>query len=186
MKYIEVEQKFVLHDAEALRATLTDRGAKPGTRTRQVDTYYNAPHRDFLAPPAVSEWLRIRREDNGAASLNFKVWHPTEAATKTHADEYETDVTDPEAVRLILTTLGFTEITTVDKTREEWHLAEGTVIAIDTITNLGTFAEFEFKGDATGPDDASQQLTTLINNLNAPLGERINKGYPHMTLGREH
>jgi adenylate cyclase class 2 len=188
MDYIEVEQKYALRNPDALRATLTGRGAKPGTSTRQIDTYYNAPHRDFLAPQAVSEWLRIRREDNGAASLNFKVWHPVEALTKTHADEYETGVTDPEAVHRMLASLGFTEMITVDKTREDWHLDGDTptVIAIDTIDQLGTFVEFEFKGEATDTDDAIRQLTNLIDGLNADLGDRINKGYPHMKLRREH
>ncbi|GGL01824.1 class IV adenylate cyclase [Mangrovihabitans endophyticus] len=187
MKYIEIEQKFAVPDAEALRTALAARHAKPGTATRQVDTYYNAPHRDFLAPAAISEWLRIRRQDGGDASLNFKRWHPIDADVKTHADEYETPVTDPEAVRLTLEALDFTVIAEVDKTREEWHLDGDvpTVVAIDTIDGLGTFAEFEFKGEAESPGDAIDQLTSLIESLKVPLGDRINLGYPHLILGRE-
>ncbi|MEU7905917.1 class IV adenylate cyclase [Actinoplanes sp. NPDC049118] len=188
MKYIEVEKKYVLDDADALRATLADRGAKPGNHTRQIDTYYNAPHRDFLEPEAVSEWLRIRVEDNGDSSFNFKVWHPVDALVKTHADEYETGVTDPEAVRRLLTALNFKEMIKVDKEREEWHLS-GEVpvaVAIDTIENLGTFVEFEFKGEAADAAEAAQLLTSFIDNLEAPLGDQVKKGYPHMMLGREH
>jgi len=187
MEYIEVEQKFVLPDAAALREALEQRGAKPGATDRQVDTYYNAPHRDFLAPGTVSEWLRIRRQDTGAPSINFKRWHPIDAAVKTHADEYETAVTDPEAIRLLLAALDFTEIAVVDKTREEWHLTgqTPTIVAIDTIAGLGTFVEFEFTGDAADAADASAQLTMLIGSLGVVLGDRVNRGYPHMILGRE-
>ncbi|WP_077005875.1 CYTH domain-containing protein [Saccharothrix sp. ALI-22-I] len=50
MQYIEVEKKYALPDADALKAKLADLGAKPGEPTRQVDAYYNHPSRDFLAP----------------------------------------------------------------------------------------------------------------------------------------
>jgi adenylate cyclase, class 2 len=187
VQYIEVEQKFALPDPAPLREVLEQRGAKPGAIDRQVDTYYNAPHRDFLAPDTVSEWLRIRRQDTGTPSVNFKRWHPLDAAVKTHADEYETAVTDPEAIRLLLAALDFTQIAVVDKTREEWHLTgpTPTVVAIDTIAGLGTFVEFEFAGDAADAADASARLTTLIASLGIALGDRINQGYPHMILGRE-
>ncbi|MDT5034224.1 MAG: adenylate cyclase, class 2 [Actinoplanes sp.] len=187
MKYIEIEQKFAVSDPDALRAALIAWHAKAGPAMRQVDTYYNAPHRDFLAPRAISEWLRIRRQDDGDASLNFKKWHPIDADVKTHADEYETPIADPEAVRLTLAALDFTEIAVVDKAREEWHINGDTpaVVAIDAIDGLGTFAEFEFKGEAADVDDAIARLTELITSLGVPLGERINLGYPHMILNRE-
>ncbi|MBB4913561.1 class IV adenylate cyclase [Streptosporangium saharense] len=185
MKYIEVEQKYVLTDPEALKAKLKGLDAVPGTATRQIDSYFNAPHRDFLEPQVISEWLRIRESDRGA-SVNFKLWHPVDAVTKTHADEYETGVEDPEAVRLILTALGFTPLVTVDKTREEWTVPGTVAVAFDTLADAGTFVEFEFKGEADGIDDAIEQLDGFIAGLDVPLGERVARGYPHMLLDRDH
>lgn len=190
MKYTEVERKFALPDADLLRKKLVERDAKlkAGSPTRQVDTYYNAPHRDFLALESISEWLRVRVEGHGA-SLNFKLWHPIDGVIKTHADEYETTVSDPEAVRRILTALDFTEMVTVDKNREEYvFMNDGApvIVAIDTIEGMGAFVEFEFTGDASGPEDAAAQLDTFIADLDVELGEQINRGYPHMMLGREH
>jgi adenylate cyclase class 2 len=182
VKYIEVERKFRLLSApEDLKATLTDRGAKAGEPSRQVDTYYNAPHRDFRGGDVISEWLRIR-EEPGAASLNFKRWHPLDEAIKTHCDEYETIVTDAEAVRRTLAALDFTVMTTVDKIREEWHL-DGIAVAFDTVADLGTFVEFEFRGEADTVEEATTRITEFIGGLGIQLGERINAGYPHMTLG---
>ncbi len=54
MQYIEVERKFALPDSAGLKAKLDELGAKPGELTRQVDAYYNAPHKDFLAPQAIA------------------------------------------------------------------------------------------------------------------------------------
>jgi adenylate cyclase class 2 len=186
VKYIEVEQKFAVIDVDLLRKKLAELGATPTPATRQVDAYYNAPHRDFLEPEAVSEWLRVRREDRGA-SLNYKRWLPEDAPVKTHCDEYETPVNDAEAVARTLTALDFTPMITVDKRREEWEV-DGDVpviVAIDTIDGLGTFVEFEFKGDAATTDEAIEQLDRFVAALDVPLGERIHRGYPHMLLGRD-
>ncbi|MFJ4771523.1 CYTH domain-containing protein [Streptomyces uncialis] len=77
MKYIEVEQKYRLTSpAQSVKDTLTRLEAKPGTPSRQIDNYYNAPHRDFLTTEVISEWLRVRVEDD-TASLNFKRWGPS-------------------------------------------------------------------------------------------------------------
>ncbi|WUI02817.1 class IV adenylate cyclase [Spirillospora sp. NBC_00431] len=185
MKYIEIEQKYQVDDPDALRAVLTDLGGKPGPVVRQVDTYYNAPHRDFLDTPVITEWLRIRHSDDGA-SLNLKEWHLGEDGKATHCDEYETGVTDAEAVRRTLRALDYAEMITVDKTREEWTLPNGRiVIAFDTLAGLGTFMEFEFKADADSVPAAIDELTAFISHLGVPLGDRIHRGYPHMLLGRE-
>ncbi|MFI0411842.1 class IV adenylate cyclase [Actinomadura sp. 3N508] len=185
MKYIEIEQKYPITNPDALRAVLTDRGGKPRPVVRQVDTYYNAPHRDFLDAPVITEWLRIRQCDDGA-SLNFKKWHLGEDGKATHCDEYETAVTDAEALRRTLRHLDYTEMVTVDKAREEWDLPDGRiVIAFDTLAGHGAFVEFEFKADADTVPAAIDELTAFISELGVPLGDRIHRGYPHMLLGRE-
>lgn len=186
MQYIEVEKKYALPNPNVLKAKLDELGAKPGEPTRQVDAYYNAPHRDFLAPQAISEWLRVRTEERGS-SVNYKRWHPIDAVTKTHADEYETAVDDVEAIRRLLQALDFTPLVTVDKVREEWTFPNIDVeIAIDHVIDAGDFVEFEFKGDAKGVEDATQQLEDFIASLSVELDEMINRGYPHILLGREH
>ncbi|HEU5475181.1 MAG TPA: class IV adenylate cyclase [Actinophytocola sp.] len=184
MQYVEVEKKFALPNPEALKAKLDALGAKPSEPTRQIDQYYNAPHRDFLAPQAISEWLRIRTESRGA-SINYKRWHPIKALVKTHADEYESGVADVEAVRRLLEALDFRPLITVDKTREAWTLPDIEIV-FDHVAGAGHFVEFEFKGDATGVEDASTRLQQFIASLDMELGEPINRGYPHILLGRQH
>jgi adenylate cyclase class 2 len=183
VKFTEVEQKYtLLGDPGALRIRLRELGGTASEPARQVDTYFNAPHKDFLAgKPVVSEWLRLREEPS-TASLNYKLWHPVDQAAKSHADEYESPVGDPEAIRHTLTALGFTEVGVVDKIREEWHVGK-VAVAIDTVAKLGTFIEFEYKGDAKTVQDATTRLEEFIASLNTQLGERVNAGYPHLVLG---
>jgi adenylate cyclase class 2 len=185
MRYIEIEHKYHLNDPQSLITALKARRAIEGNTTRQRDSYLNAPHRDFLAPETISEWLRIREEDS-TASINYKRWLPVDARVKTHCDEYESPVVDAEAVRRTLRALDFTDLVTIEKHRQEWHVGDEFVIAIDTITDLGTFVEFEYQGEADDVETAIGRLTAFVNSLQLELGERINRGYPHMMLGREH
>jgi adenylate cyclase class 2 len=182
VRYIEVEKKFALPDPTALKARLGELGIRPGAPVRQVDAYYNAPHRDFLGPEVVSEWLRIRTEDTGG-SLNFKRFHPVEAFTKTHADEFETRVDDAEAVRRLLEALDFRPLVTVEKTREAYRLREVEVV-FDHVVGAGDFVEFEFTGEADSVEDANRRLEHVIASLDVPLGTPVERGYPHMLLNR--
>jgi adenylate cyclase class 2 len=184
VRYVEVEKKFALPHADALKAKLDRLGAIPREPVRQIDEYYNAPHRDFLAPQSISEWLRIRTEERGA-SINYKCWHPIGALVKSHADEYESAVGDVEAVRRLLEVLNFRPLITVDKTREAWTLPDIEIV-FDHVAGAGHFIEFEFKGDATSVEDATALLQEFIASLDVELGEPINRGYPHILLGRDH
>lgn len=182
LKHTEVEQKFqLLSDPDALKATLAERGAKAGTASRQVDTYYNAPHKDFMGGDVISEWLRVRVEDE-TASLNFKRWYPLAEAVKTHCDEFESTVSEPEAVTKLLAALDFKHLTTVDKVREEW-VCDGIAVAFDTVAELGNYIEFEFKGDAESVEEATARIESFIASLDIKLGDRIHAGYPHLMLG---
>lgn len=182
MKYIEVEKKYALPDPEILKVKLVDRGAKTSDPTRQVDAYYNAPHRDFTEPEAISEWLRVRTDDDGNASINYKLW----PVGRPHADEFESSIGDVEAVRRMLEALSFPPLVTVNKTREAWTL-DDVEIAFDHVEGAGTFVEFEYKAEAGAetPEEALAHLDQFIAELGIELGEQIRRGYPHILLGRE-
>jgi adenylate cyclase class 2 len=59
-------------------------------------------------------------------------------------------------------------------------------VVFDHVEGAGHFVEFEFKGDAASIEDATVRLEEFINSLDVELGEPINRGYPHILLGREH
>lgn len=179
MKHIEVEQKFRLKNHKELRQKLVNAGAKKVRVQHQVDVYYNAPHRNFLADGNISEWLRLRDED-GTVSLNYKLWKPLKAKVKTHCDELESNLSDGEAVRKLLTALDFAQLITVDKQREEWQLGD-IEIALDTVKDLGNFVEFEYKGDAESVAEAHKAIAACITALGAKLGE-THTGYPHQLI----
>jgi adenylate cyclase class 2 len=181
VQHVEVERKYAVAEPDALKAVLAAHGGVVSTTTRQVDDYFNAPHKDFLAPSTITEWVRLRTSE--ISSFNYKCWHVDSPETR-YADEFETPVGNPEAMRKALDALGFTLIVTVDKMREAWNLP-ALEVAFDTIAGLGEFVEFEFKGDADDPTDAILKLESLIAAFNVELGEQIHRGYPHMLLDRD-
>lgn len=181
MKHIEVEQKFHLLNHDELRQRLQTEKATPLRTSHQIDTYYNAPHRDFLASENVSEWLRVREED-GDSSVTYKLWKPIEAKIKTYCDEFESTLSDAEALHKIFDALNFTNLITVDKQREEWQL-DDVVVALDTVKDLGSFVEFEYKGDVETVAEAHRQIEKVIAKLNAKLGD-THTGYPHQLIAQ--
>jgi adenylate cyclase class 2 len=187
VKHTEVELKYALPDPQELIGRLAELGAQPMGQGRQVDTYFNASHRDFLAGDVVSEWLRLRSEtgDGQAArdSINFKRWLPLGDADATHCDEFESSLGDSEAVRRLLHALGFTEMVTVDKLRRQWRLGD-VIIAVDTVKGLGAFAEFEYAGNGTTVEEATSTLRSVIGEIGLQLGERDRRGYPYQLLHR--
>lgn len=188
MKHIEVEVKYSLPDPAVLVQRLTELDAVPLGEHRQVDTYFNAPGRDFLAAEIVSEWLRIRTETGhgtpSRTSVNFKRWLPLGSPEPTHCDEFESAVSDVDAVRKLLEALGCTEMIIVDKIRREWRLGD-VIVAVDTVASLGSFIELEYAGDALTVDDAAQALEASLDKIGVELGTRHRRGYPHMLLDRE-
>jgi adenylate cyclase class 2 len=183
MKHIEVEQRFQLTNHEDLRERLITKGAKLIGTEHQTDVYYNAPHRDFLDTDDVSEWLRLRHESKRAA-ITYKHWLPEGAKIKTYCDEFESTVSDIEAMRKLLEALDFTQLVTVDKSREEWQLGD-IVIALDTVKDLGTFAEFEYKGEsAQTVEEAHHCINACLKELGMQPG-RVHLGYPHMLIAKK-
>jgi adenylate cyclase class 2 len=188
MKHVEVEVKYSLPDPASLIERLAELEAVPLGEDRQVDTYFNAPHRDFLAGEIVSEWLRLRAEtgDHSAdrTSINFKRWLPLGAAEATHCDEFESGITDSEAVRKLLDALGFTEMITVDKLRRQWRLGD-VIVAMDIVAGLGSFMEVEYAGNAQSVDEAARAVEASVSEIDVKLGDRDRRGYPYLLLNRQ-
>lgn len=180
-QFTEVEQKFVLIDLEAARRRIEEFGGELLGKNEQRDVYFDAEDRSFRARPNSSEWLRLRFQ-GGAVSLNYKLWHPLEAVVKTHCDEFETRVSNGEAMRRTLQALGYKELVVVSKVREEWRLDEA-VLAIDIVEGLGSFIEFEYYGDGLTVAEAHDRLTATVNRLDLDLGPS-HEGYPHQLLAK--
>lgn len=175
----EVEVKLrAAHDT--VRPVLERHGATAMGALEQVDTYYDAPHRDF---GETDEALRVRREesdDEATVKLTYKgPLVDTESKTR---EEFETVVGDGETIRELLEALGFEPAATVRKHRERFAL-EGYTVALDRVAGLGEFVEVETAVDTEeGVEAAREGASDLLATLDLDPDEQIRTSYLGLLL----
>jgi len=172
----EVELK-VAADHETVRSRLETLGAERTRHVVQTDTYYDAPHRDFAE---TDEALRVRRERGGdGVTVRLTYKGPlVEAASKTRR-EFETAVTDPDAIEGILEGVGFSPAFTVEKDRTFYRYDDYTV-TLDDVTDLGEFVEVETEAEAVEP--ARDGAVAVLRELGLNPDEQIRTSYLGLLL----
>ena len=176
----EVELK-VEADHGAVRAALDDAGAEPVDHVRQVDTYYDAPHREFAE---TDEALRLREEtdldaEETTTAMTYK-GPLVEAASKTR-EEYETGVDDGAAAAGILDGLGFEPAATVEKERERFAL-DGYTVTLDAVDGLGSFVEIEREAPESDIEQVRTGAQELLRALGLDPDEQIRSSYLSLLL----
>lgn len=170
----EVEMK-VRADHAPVRDALVDADARPLGTVRQVDTYYDAPHRDFAA---TDEALRIRREHrHGETTVALTYKGPKLDAESKSREEAETTVGDGETIDAILRGLGFDPAATVEKERHRYALGEYTV-TLDDVTGLGEFVEIETDVESENAiERARESLQARLADLGLDPDDGIRTSY---------
>jgi adenylate cyclase class 2 len=177
----EVEIKLQA-DHDRLRDRLDELGATQTHTVRQVDTYYDAPHRSFAE---TDEALRLRREthdEEDTTKLTYK-GPLVEAASKTR-EEFETRVGDDEAAAGVLAGLGFEPAATVDKEREYYEI-EGYTIVLDDVAELGTFVEIEQEAPEAEIEAVREGAVDILDRLGLNANEQIRTSYLGLLLDAE-
>jgi len=180
---VEVEIKVEINNFEEIKAKIATLG-KLIKSIRQVDDYFIPCHRDFFAQkPHPVEWLRIRTNPDKVIFEYDKSINKNEKGEQECAEEYETEISNPEEFRKILNFLDFKKVITVDKQREYWDCGDFE-IALDKVAGLGNFIEVEAKGSFENNLKAKEACLKFLENLGIENPERIqiNKGYPVLLL----
>ena len=178
----EVELKLQA-DHEAVRSRLETLDADHVDSRRQVDTYYNAPHREFAE---TDEALRIRREEpaNGEAVTKLTYKGPlVERESKTR-EEHETTVDSEQALAGVLDGLGFEPAATVEKDREFYAL-DGYTITLDSVAGLGEFVEIEQETTEDAVESVREGAVDVLSSLGLDSSEQIRTSYLGLLLADE-
>jgi len=185
----EVELKLRA-DHGTVRAALDDAGATFDRRVRQVDTYYDAPHRDFAE---TDEALRLREEtrDPGGRAGADGAPDPTtrltykgplvEAASKTR-EEHETAVANGDEASDILSGLGFEPAAVVEKDRTFFEF-DGYAVSLDRVDGLGEFVEVE--AEVTESDEVPvvrEGAAAVLRDLGLEPDDQIRTSYLGLLL----
>jgi adenylate cyclase class 2 len=174
----EVEVK-VAADIEAVAARLAELGAELTGDVVQVDTYYDAPHREFAE---TDEALRVRRETReGDTEARITYKGPlVEAESKTR-EEFETGVEEGETADAIFDHLGFEPAATVHKDRLFYDY-EGYTVTLDDVEDVGEFVEVETETDEAGVEAAREGAYEVLRDLGLDPEEQTRTSYLGMLL----
>lgn len=180
----EVEQKYVLHSAEALRCRLNELGFELAATEEHADCYFRHPCRDFRE---TGEAFRLRRI-NDQACVTYKgsrLGGPVKIRPEIELGIYAEDA---EQWNVLLTQLGFVPLPEILKTRsvyrplDSWSGCPFTVV-IDQVESIGLFAEVELLvHDKEELQTAQAQITEFSKQL--PLSEIQTHSYLSMHLKR--
>lgn len=180
---IEIEIKLPLKNPEQVIQFLNEHAKLLSKDVFQKDTYFNSVHRNFLKFQYPFEWLRIR-ETTKSSSLNYKHFYPENVEKTDYCDEFETEIENPESMRKILNSLDVKEIIIVEKKRTT-YLYEQVEIMIDEVNNLGVYIELETTTPFDNPQAAKQYLFSILEKIQAEVGEEELIGYPYMLLHKK-
>ncbi|MDS0281435.1 class IV adenylate cyclase [Haloarcula onubensis] len=174
----EVEVK-VAADLDAVAQRLDELGATQTGDVVQVDTYYDAPHRDFAE---TDEALRVRRETReGDTEVRITYKGPlVEAASKTR-EEAETAVADGETAHSIFENLGFSPAATVEKERR-FYRYEGYTVTLDDVSGVGEFVEVETETDEDGVEAAREGAFEVLQELGLDPEDQTRTSYLGLLL----
>lgn len=175
----EVELK-VRADHDAVQDQLDRLDAHREGQFKQVDTYYDAPNRDFAA---TDEALRMRQETEAGETTTLLTYKGPliEQASKTR-EEHETTVGDADATAGILAGLGFDPAAEVRKVRTVYAVEDLTV-SLDSVDGLGTFVEVETDVETEAKvEEARERAADLLRDLGLTPADGIRASYLGLLL----
>jgi adenylate cyclase class 2 len=179
----EVEVK-VRADHDAIQERLEHLGATQEATVEQVDTYYDAPHRDFAESDEALRLREIRPDGQsaaGAARTEFTYKGPLIGdGTKTR-EEHESRVEDGDAMDAALQGLGFNPAHAVEKHRRRYSL-RGYTVTLDRVRELGEFVEVEKSVPESEIDPAREGALDLLADLGLDADDGITTSYLGLLL----
>lgn len=179
----EVEVKLRA-DHDVVRPRLGSLGFERTARETQVDRYFDVPHRDFVA---TDEALRVRTVEDrvsgrSATTLTYKGPRVETSAPAKARTEHSCEVGDGSALIEILGSLGCEHAGTVEKRRERFE-RDRVVVALDDVTDLGTFVEIERVAAVDDRRSAEAAVESVRADLGLEDAETVERTYLEMVLG---
>ncbi|MFH1656697.1 MAG: class IV adenylate cyclase [Candidatus Nealsonbacteria bacterium] len=182
---VEVEIKVKINEFDKVKKILP-KFCKFVKLIKQIDEYYVPCHRDYFAhKPCPNEWLRIRTNPNSVIFEYARSFNKKKEDEQDYADEYETEILQPDELRKILKFLDFRKSITVNKRREIWKCRDFEV-CLDDVKGLGKFIEVEAIGNFKNVKEAKNGCIDFFKKINIEnyRENQVNSGYPTLLLKR--
>ena len=172
----EIEIKIRTEDLDSVRNKLEERGCTFSDPIEQHDAIYS------LAADGKKAWeeskegntvMRVRRQGD-SSEFNLK---KQLSGGELDNLEYETKVSNPDAVHLILKELGYEPQVEVKKRRIKCKL-DKYEICLDEVERLGSFVEIEeLTSDDVDPKEIQEKLIGILEDLGLSRENIETRGY---------
>lgn len=184
MVEIEMKIKITDEDSQKLLTWLAGNAEEKGSK-KQLEYYLDNPDKSFffqsdLGYKDAANYFRVRFSDKGD-SVCLKIFEVDPSTTKSkNLDEIEFNVSDGNEALKLLKTLGFTDQTKVEKTRQSFKYKDFE-IELDEVVDLGNFVEIELKqeGNITF-EEGQEQIKDLLREIGITQFKTCSRGYVSM------
>jgi len=172
---IEIEVK-VKADLKAVEKRLLQEGADFVNEERQIDSYYNAPDRNFAQ---TDEALRLR----SVGRKNMLTYKGPRLDTASKSRKEVTLSVSRKRTEELLSSLGFSKFGQVTKLRRNYELGD-LLVSLDDVENLGTFMESEALAEEKDLEFHEKMVIELLEKLGVSEGDIIRDSYLELIYGK--
>lgn len=143
---IEIEAKIKVDSLEVIAEKLAELGAEFLSERIQKDYYFDDENETLTG---TDKCLRLRRQLAGKDEKIFLTYKGArEKARYKRRQEVDIEVSEADAVKKLLSALGYKKTLVVKKSRQIWRFS-GCEIALDHLPLLGKFVEIEGRNEKT-------------------------------------
>ncbi len=168
MKEIEIKIPLSSSQVKDVKNRLKREGYQLVRYVKEVDIYFNAPHRDFTR---TDEALRVRRtftissQSETLSSQEVTYKGPKYRTTMKIRDEITVKIDDSYKFSNLLKSLGFIEVFIVVKKRKYYRYGDF-LVSLDHVENLGYFMEVEIQVENSEQLESSRrQVLDIAKSL---------------------
>lgn len=152
------------------------------TRTENVsqhDVYYSPINENYMDERYPYKWLRMRYLDDRSAEVCFKHFFPEGAEHHLYCNEYQSKISEPEAIVNIFSELGLQVVADVEKMRTTYRYGRY-LISFDKVKNLGNFVEIEVERIRFDESKERELLENVLEELALSTYPIDLRGYPYL------
>jgi adenylate cyclase class 2 len=174
----EIEVKAILKDKEKIIEHLKKIGVKFCDTKYQKDiAFWPNDIKNLNTHKLGRNFLRIReQESNGKREIIFTLKQPQTNQTDCIEHEIEIKENDIPSLKLIISSLGYYEYVTIEKTRITAKIKD-IEICIDDVTDLGSYIELEKFAPAHQAESIQKELYSILESWGINKDDYVYDGY---------
>lgn len=177
----EIEIKIRIDNTDSfirLKAKLESECIKV-EKVYQNDVYYSPMNENYMDERYPYKWLRVRYLNDESAEVCFKHFFPEGAEHHLYCNEYQSKISEPEAIVNIFSELGLQVIADVEKKRTTYRYGRY-LISFDEVKRLGNFVEVEVESVRFDESKECELLDNVLEELALSTYPIELRGYPYL------